>query len=150
MKTIVNATEQLEQVINATDENTINTKLTSYYLDHLEDFRCLVLRIGRFVAKDYKFSILYNNNKNFWNTMFSCPSEVLKSITPDFKATAKYVYQSTNGLFYSCNNISDFYKDQDIKNLICDISHRLKKDPTDTLDAVFYETHKLLLEILEN
>ena len=147
--------KQLLNTINNTDEKVLSEKLADYSLEHLTDFRDLVYIMSKYSNIDYQFDILIINDRDFWNKHFSNPYEVIKAISENYNPNDKYIYRKTDWLYYSCNNISDFYKDQDIKNLTANISEQLKNNTSEKADQnmdflTIEKVQKIIKKALEN
>ncbi|QHJ76208.1 MAG: hypothetical protein [Caudoviricetes sp.] len=126
--------KQLLNTINNTNEKVLSEKLTDYSLEHLKDFRDLVYIMSKYSNIDYQFDILINNDQDFWNKHFSNPYEVIKAISESYNPNDKYIYRKTDWLYYSCNNISDFYNNQDVKDLTANLSEQLKNNTSEKAD----------------
>lgn len=147
--------KQLLNTINNTDEKVLSEKLAGYSLEHLTDFKDLVYIMSKYSNIDYQFDILIKNDQNFWNKYFSNPFEVIKSISKSYNPSDKYIYRKTDWLYYSCNNISDFYSDQDVKNLTANISEQLKNNTSEKADQnmdflTIEKVQKIIKKALEN
>ena len=147
MKTTVN--ELARSIFNSNNEEILSNKIFNYYKDHLESLRELTEESSWENPDNYDFYLVYYNNRDFWNQMYSKPSTAIGTVGEFYNVNDKYVYKDTTELYESCNDLSDFYNDQDVKRLANTISNQLQQDPINTIINFTPETQEVLLQVLK-
>lgn len=143
-------TTQLKKIINNTNEKVLSEKLSSYFINRLEDFNELLYTINR-IKGNYQDSILYDNDFENIINVYNIPAEesLAAHFDDNYNSSDSYMYENGNGLYDSCNCMEDFFSENDIKILVVRISHQLKNEPIRTLKEFDNDLESELLQALK-
>ena len=151
---------QLAKVLTSEGEKYLSEKLNNYCLGDLEYLKKLIEELSHGNSEEYEYYLIHDNSLDFWDYAFGNPSEAIEAIGPNYNLNDKYLYEDTNALIESCDNLTNFYSDQDVEYLTTTAIKELKKDTVEETkkgidDLMNWSgftkvTQEKLLEILEN
>ena len=120
------ATNQLAKIITTESEKVLSEKLCKHCLKELEDLRSLVNEFFLTKPDEYRFYTVFDNEDQFWNDNFFTPFSAIEAKGSHYNINDAYIYEGTDWLYYSCNDLSNFYSDQYVEELTHAIIRELK------------------------
>ena len=151
----INETTKLVKIITDEDEKALSKKLYNYCLNELEDLQSLTEWFSVKNPDAYEFYNIqdqdfYNDQdkdggSQFWDDNFLTPYSAISAIGAHYNYSDNYRYKGTDGLYYSCNSLKDFYNKHDIEYLTSAIIRDLKGN-TEEETTQNFETFKISME----
>ena len=155
---------RLKRIINNASRDTLYKKLSIYFLygsfsikaltdysfDQLKELKNLVQKL-QVLTGHYKFNVLYDNDKYFWDNNFDNAADAVAAASEKFSLNDKYVFINENtGLVDSWPNFAGFYTNARIKKVAAQLAEDLKEDTTKIVDNLNSDNQEVLLKALEN
>ena len=155
---------RLKRIINNASRDTLYKKLSIYFLygsfsikaltdysfDQLKELKNLVQKL-QVLTGHYKFNVLYDNDKYFWDNNFDNAADAVAAASEKFSLNDKYVFINENtGLVDSWPNFAGFYTNARIKKVAAQIAEDLKENTTELIDKLNSDNQEVLLKALEN
>ena len=156
---------RLKRIINNESKDTLSRKLNTYFLygsfsiktltddysfDQLKELKDLVQKL-QIITGHYKFNVLYDNDKYFWDNNFDNAADAIAAASEKFSLNDKYVFINENtGLVDSWPNFAGFYTNARIKKVAAQIAADLKENTTELIDKLNSDNQEVLLKALNN
>ena len=130
--------KQIKTIIDTTSEQVISEKFNKYFINNLDELRILICELYDNNPSEYELYKVNINEYYFWDYTDLSPSDAIEAVGSHYKYKDSYTYKDENGLYESFNDLSDFYSDQDVKDLSIITAHLLKTDPIKSIKSLFY------------
>ena len=141
----INDTTKLVKIITDEDEKTLTKKLYNYCLNELGDLQSLTEWFSVEDPNAYEFYNIQDNEDQFWDDNFLTPYSAISAMSAHYNYSDNYIYEGTDGLYYSCNSLKDFYNKHDIEYLANTIIRDLKGN-TEEETTQNFETFEVSME----
>ena len=142
--------KQIKTIIDTTSEQVISEKFNKYFINNLDELRILICELYDNNPSKYAPYKVNINDYEFWDYTDLSPSEAIEAVGSYYKYEDNYTYKDDNGLYESFNDLSDFYSDQDVKDISIITAHLIKTDPIKSIKSLFYpDTTDLIIKILK-